>query len=316
MKNVLVTGANGFIGRHLIKKLLDNRIAVTAIVRNDTSMISTKSDNLDVVCCSMEEIDKLESLLKRKNYFDTIYHLAWSGTFGSERADYKRQINNVKYTLDVINAAADLGIKRFIGAGSLAEYDNLCYLSVDGAEANPVAMYGAAKISAHFMSKIECGNRNMEHVWGVFSNIYGIGNETGNFVNFAIKLMLTKKRAAFTSGEQYYDFVYISDFIDGLYLMGEYGKDGHEYFVGSGYPKKLKEYIYCIRDAVDPNIEIYLGEIPYKGISLKPEQLSIKKLQQCGKYNPGMNFENGIKKTVEWFRQDMLKSKLTERCCQ
>lgn len=304
MKRVLITGANGFIGRKLVNCLLEKGIDVTAVVRNAENLTNIKNDYFHVVYCTLEEIDKLEGILE-KEYYDIVFHLAWSGTCGIERSDYVLQSNNIRATLDVVHTAAKLGIKRFVGAGTIAEYDNLCYLPNDGAVPDSIAMYGSAKIAAHFMSKIECNKLGMEHVWGIFSNIYGPDSEVNNFVKYAADTMLAGERAAFTAGEQYYDFVYISDFINGLYLMGEYGKANHEYFIGSGAPRKLKEYIYAIKDAIDENIELYMGEIPFHGISLKPEQLSIKKLQNDTGYVPLVDFEWGIQKTVEFLRHNI-----------
>lgn len=305
MRSVLVTGANGFIGKHLISKLLERKIKVTAIIRNENALKNIRHKNFNVVYCAMEEIDKLSSVLKDNDYFDTIYHLAWTGASGIDRADYIQQSNNIKHTLDMVHVAAKIGVKRFIGAGSLSEYDNLYYLSKDDVIPCETALYGVAKISAHFMSKVECNRLNIEHVWGIFSNVYGIGNETDNFINYVLKCMISGKHLAVTTGEQNYDFVYISDFIDGLYLMGEYGKSGFEYFIGSGAPRKLKEYIYSIRDVVDNKIDICLGEVPFHGMNLELEKLSINKLQQCTGYRPIVSFESGIRKTLEWMRNSI-----------
>ncbi len=305
MNNVLVTGATGFIGRQLIKELIRNNIQVTAVVRSQKKSLKLfqEINNLNLVCCEMSKIYKLEEYVKNMPGYDTLYHLAWEGTSGDMRADYSCQCNNVKYTLDLINVAYKLGVKRFIGAGTLAEYDNLAYLPLDGANPNAVAMYAAAKISVHYMSKIECNRLGMEHVWGIFSNIYGVGNTTNNFVNFASRLMLAGKRASFTLGEQNYDFVYISDFIKGLFLLGEKGKNNCEYFVGSGAPRKLKEYIYDIRNAIDSKIEVHLGEIPYHGVSLDIEKLSTEKLERDTGYQAEIDFGTGIHKTISWLRQ-------------
>ncbi len=303
MKNVLISGANGFVGTNLVKKLIEEEIRVTALVRPGNAGNIMGYPNIDIVYCELKEIKQLCDRLKDKMEFDTMYHLAWAGTSGDGRADYDIQCDNIKYTLDIIHLAHSLNIKRFIGAGTLAEYDGLAYIPQDGASPNPVAMYAAAKISAHYMSKIECNRLGIEHVWGVFSNIYGVGNTTNNFVNFAVKLMLSGKRASFTAGEQNYDFVYISDFVKGLYLLGKNGKKNCEYFIGSGKPRKLKEYILSIRNAIDENIELFMGEIPFNGVSLGCDKLSTLKLERDTGYKAEVDFDEGISQTVEWLRK-------------
>ena len=114
MKNVLVTGANGFIGKCLIKKLIAEGINVTAVVRktfDDEECYS--GQRLSVVYCDLGNIESLAAQLDKGSVFDAVYHLAWGGTSGDARADYSVQCNNIKYTLDVIELAARLKIKRF-----------------------------------------------------------------------------------------------------------------------------------------------------------------------------------------------------------
>ena len=303
MKNVIVTGANGFIGTWLVNKLLEENIHVLAVVKDESEDCTSLKNSplLAIEYCDLDNIFELTNRIE-KNKYDTIYHLAWAGTSGPLRADYEMQIKNVKYTLDVINMFSQIGGKKFIGAGTLAEYDNLAYIPLDGATPNAVSMYGAAKISAHYLSKIECNRLGVEHIWGVFSNIYGVGNTTNNFVNFASKLMLKGEKAAFTKGEQNYDFVYITDFIQGLYLLGVSGKNNSEYFIGSGKCRRLKQYIELIRDSIDKNIPLYLGEIPFNGVSLEEKQLSIEKLTKDTGYLPKVSFEDGIERTISWLK--------------
>lgn len=305
MRTVIITGANGFIGTWLVKKMVQEGHNVIAVIKDEQEKI-IEIENIEgvtIVYCDMKNISQLKSMVEDME-IDTFYHLAWIGTSGELRANYELQLLNAKYTCDAVHAAYDIGCKRFVGAGSLAEYDCLNYSPLDGATPNVTANYAVAKIAAEYMSKAECSKLGIEHVWGIFSNIYGVGNKTNNFVNFASKLMLEGKRASFTDGMQNYDFVYISDFIEGLYLLGKYGKTNYSYFIGSGKSRTMKEYIIAIRDAISDDIELFFGEIPFNGVSLNKEQLSCDKLMKDTGYMPKIDFEEGIKMTVGWLRND------------
>ncbi|MDF2530911.1 MAG: nucleoside-diphosphate-sugar epimerase, partial [Clostridia bacterium] len=260
MKKALVTGANGFIGSWLLKELSNKGVSVLAVVRNEKSDISSIQNlpNVQVVFSDMSEIKQITQQVSDKD-IDVFYHLAWAGSTGQDRSDYELQLLNAKYTLDAVNAAASLGCKRFVGAGTLAELDCYAYIMKEGSTPLPVSFYGSAKITSHFMSKAECNRLGIDHVWGYFSNTYGEGNRTQNFVNFASNLMLSGKRAAFTTGEQNYDFVHVSDNANALYLLGEKGKAFCSYYIGSTKPMELRNFIYKIRDAIDPSIPLYLG---------------------------------------------------------
>ena len=306
MKNVIITGGNGFVGTWLVKELSDKVENITVIVRNEKSDISKIKDisNVNIVYCELENLLQLEKTLVKKEY-DVFYHLAWAGSTGNLRADYNLQLQNAKWTCDAVRLAANIGCKRFVGAGTLAELDCNSYIKEDGATPNSVSNYGTAKITAHYMSKTEANLQKIDHVWAYLSNTYGIGNRTSNFVNFASKTMLEGKKAEFTPGEQMYDFVYETDTAQALYLLGEKGKNNYGYYIGSTKPKKLKYFIQEIRDAIDPQIPLYLGAIPFNGITQPAEVFDCSKLVQDTGYTPKVSFEEGITMTVKWLKNEM-----------
>lgn len=232
MKHAIVTGANGFIGSALIHTLVRNGISVTAIVRDQQSDLSRITDihGLNIIYCKMDELSRLPSLVRKDA--DAFYHLAWEGPRGLERANYQMQLKNIRWSLDAVGIAAEMGCSRFIGAGALAELNVTNYSFRNGATPDAVSCYGAAKNAAHLMTKIECCKLKIDHYWAIISNTYGIGDYTTNFINFAAKLMITGQSANFTTAEQMYDFVHISDTAQGLYKIGQLGKPYYSYYIG------------------------------------------------------------------------------------
>lgn len=310
MKTAIVTGANGFIGRALLRELADHQVSAAAVVRNDNSDISAIKDipGVEIVYCDMEQLEQLPRIIRHNA--DVFYHLAWMGSSGSDRGNYDLQLRNVHWTLDAVRAAAAVGCKKFIGAGTLAELDVNAYTPVDGSTPNAVSIYGAAKIAAHYMSKADCGQLEMEHVWARLSNTYGVGNYTSNFVNFAVKAMITGQPANFTAGEQLYDFVHIDDTARGLYCLGERGKGNYAYYIGSNRVAKLKEFIRVIRDEVDPSIPLNLGAIPFHGAAHEASAFDCSLLMRDTGYLPQVSFPEGIKKTIQWLRQQIEEGRL------
>lgn len=299
MKKALVTGANGFLGSLLVKKLLDNNIEVIAAdMTGQNTNIPTQAK---FIAFDMRDFSTLKNAVSDRD-IDVMYHMAWAGSSGPARADYELQLSNVKYTCVAVQIAAEMGIKRFVGAGTLAQMDCSAYVGMDGSTPNGVSCYGIAKTASQHMSKATANSVGIEHIWCFISNTYGIGNTTMNFVNFASKKMLSGERAAFTAAEQNYDFVYITDTINGLYLCGKNGKSNHSYYIGSGKARQLKEYIAIIRDTVDPSIPLYLGEVPFNGVSLPIEAYSCDNITADTGYRAEVAFEDGIVKTIEWMK--------------
>lgn len=301
MKNVIVTGANGFIGAALVKELSTRGIHVTAVVRSHHSNIADLP-HVTIVPCEMAHIGDLPSLISTRN-FDACFHLAWEGSYGAERADYEIQLRNVQYTLNMVDISHQLGVQRFVGIGTLAEKDVANYVPTDGATPAPVSIYGIAKLTAHYMVKAQCTKYKMDYIWCCLSNIYGVGNTTNNFVNMASRKMLQGMRAAFTSGEQMYDFMYITDAARALVYAALKGKSATDYFLGSTQPRKLKDYIIQIRNSIDPEIPIYLGEVPFYGIPLSDDAFSADKLVADTGFSVGIPFEQGIGMTIDWLKK-------------
>ena len=306
MKNVIVTGANGFVGTWLLKELSDKVEGITAIIKDENEDISQIKGlkNVKIVYSELDGLEELDKKLNDKEY-DVFYHLAWSGSTGPARAEYDLQLRNVKWTCDAVKIASKLGCKKFVGAGTLAEFDCNAYIGLDGSTPNGVSNYGTAKIAAHYMSKAEANAQGIEHVWAYLSNTYGVGNRTSNFVNFASKTMLEGKPANFTAGEQPYDFVYVSDIAQALYLIGEKGKSNCAYYIGSTKSTKLKYFVEKIRDAIDPGIQLNLGAVPFNGVAHPESVFDCSKLVEDTGYCPRVPFEEGIVTTVEWLRSEM-----------
>lgn len=308
MGKYLVTGASGFIGTALLEKFSENGDEVIAVVRENSENIGSIKNrkNFKIVFCDMKNVHRLSELIEERN-IDACVHLAWQGSTGQDRADYGLQLQNVQFSVNLVKEIQKMKIKRFVSAGTLAEMDVLNYSSLDGATPNIVSHYGTAKIAANYMTKAECSNAGIEHIWCYISNTYGEGNQTNNFINFASKLMLSGKRAAFTSGEQMYDFVYVKDTARALMSVVKNGKKNTSYYLGSTEPRKLKEYIKIIRDTVDPSMELYMGEIPFNGVELPADAFSSGKLIKDTGYMPMHTFENTIGQTIEWLRGEMNK---------
>lgn len=310
MKSAIVTGANGFIGCALLRELTAHGISVIAVVKNEKENTSAIVDlpGVQIVCCEMDELETLPAKIGKSA--DIFYHLAWAGSTGSARGDYDIQLRNIHWTLDAANAAKAIGCSRFVGIGTLAELDVNAYTPLEGSTPNAVSCYGAAKIAAHYMSKAECNRLGIDHVWARLTNVYGIGNYTSNFVNFAAKLMLTGQSANFTAGEQMYDFACIEDIAQGIYCIGEHGKKNVSYYVGSTKPEKLKEFIKIIRDEIDPSISLNLGAVPFNGVSHPESVFDCSRLVEDTGYQPRTPFVDGIRKTIPWIREQIEVGKL------
>ena len=304
MKKAVVTGANGFVGSNLIKELLNHGYMVYAVVRSRDSNMDRipQSRKIQAIFCDLKDMGSLPELLHGEKA-GLFFHFGWEGTAGDARGDYKLQLHNAKYACDAVSAAAKLGCKRFVFAGSIMEYEAKAYLSQRNIKAGRGYFYSAAKLAAGYMVKVQAFEEGIEYIHCVISNIYGIGEMSGRFIDKTIRKMLNKEKLLFTPGEQYYDFIYISDAVKAICIASEKGMPGSEYYIGCGKPRKLKEYIEAMRDIVEPAAEMHFGALDYNGPFLDYREIETDRLVKEFGFQPEVSFELGIQMTKEWIEE-------------
>lgn len=296
MKKAIVTGANGFIGSWVIKELIKNNVEVIAIARNKKSNVEAISDNARIVYCDLDDITELSNKISNRD-IDTFYHFAWDGTVGKSRANYELQLINSKYACDCAVVAKELNCKKIIYTGTITEKiaENILNINVKAGN----IIYGIAKHTTHCLLDVVCKKLNLPYVWARLSNIYGGNNSTGNIISYTLNELQSGRRPTFSKAEQPYDLMYVKDAARALYLLGEKETQQSCYFVGSGTPRILKEYLLALRDIFGDNAEIGLGERREDGLQYFIDWFETRALKKDTGFKASYTFEEGIKETIE-----------------
>lgn len=303
MRKIIITGPTGSVGRALIEKCIENEVKVTAVCRPESPRILQipKHPNVQIKECGLNELEKLGDALDTD--YDVFYHFGWDGTFGDSRNNVQGQLKNIQYTLQAVELAAKLNCQTFIGAGSQAEYGrNEGKLSAD-TPVNPENGYGIAKLCAGQMSRILCEQKNIKHIWTRLLSIYGPGDGEATMVMSTIRKLLMGETPDFTKSEQLWDYLYSKDAAKALYLLGEKGKSGKVYCIGSGQARPLRDYIECIRDCINPKAELGIGNIPYGENQVMCLCADIQDLVRDTDFCPDYSFETGIEETIAWYKE-------------
>lgn len=288
---IIVTGATGFIGRALCKEMLENNHDVTAVIRPGSKKRELLPQGVKVVEL---ELDKLNELNELKEKFDIFYHLAWNGSSGDDRNDFYIQNSNITYNAEAVKAAKVCGCKKFIGAGSQAEYGVVRNICTEDTNTNPFMMYGAAKLASYHMSNILAKQLKISFVWARIYSVYGIGENEGTLVNYMIKMLKKNKSPELSCCENMWDYIYITDCVRALRMLGECKRTEGIYNISNGNPKILKEFVKDICDIVNSSVEVKFGvkqSVEERTFWLEP---NIEKIEKIGFY-PKVEFKEGIK---------------------
>lgn len=301
MKKAIVTGANGFVGSWLIKELIKHNVEVLVVVRSNKSNLDSIKDvqNKRVVYCPLEEIITLDKKVLDRD-FDAFFHLAWAGVGGKSRSDYCLQLMNVKYACDAALVAKKMGCNKFLCAGTITEKIAENVLCSEVKAENTI--YGICKNTNHKILDVLCKSITLDYVWMQLSNIYGPFNNSGNIIDYTLNELKNGNIPEFSSGNQPYDLMYVEDAVKAIYLLGECNTKVNYYFVGSGRPRLLREYLLEIKDIIGENAEIALGKRTEDGLVYRKDWFDTKQLIDDVGFSPNFTFENGIKETIKWLK--------------
>lgn len=310
MKKVIVTGANGFVGIALCKELCKQGTKVIAVVRNKAEFICKIKDlmGITVVCLDLSRFRNLAELIPDRD-IDALYHFAWEGSAGVLRGDGDVQMNNVRYACDTVKACADMGVRRFVFAASIMEYEVNAVMATD-ATPGINTLYASAKTAADYMVRAIAGSLGIDYIRAVISNIYGPGEMSPRLINTSLKKMILGEHCAFSTGEQFYDFIYIDDAVGAFVAIGEKGKANRTYYIGSQQRQKLKNFLIEMKNQIDPEMKIGLGEIPFHGVSLSYEEFDRNAVRDDTGFVPQISFAEGIRNTINWIREVMGNEKV------
>ena len=297
----VITGATGAIGMALVELLEKNRIETLVLCRASSSRASRikESEYIKKADCSLSDMKNFSADEK----YDVFFHFAWDGTFGESRDDLYLQSDNVRYTLDAVNLAKRLGCKRFIGAGSQAEYGRCEGIISPETATAPTMGYGIAKLAAGLLSREEAHKIGIEHIWVRILSVYGPYDTDRTMVMSTVRKLLSGETAMFTPAEQMWDYIYSKDAARAFLGLAQKGRDGEIYCLGSGKAMPLKDYINIIKDEIGTG-ELAIGAMPYNPKQTMHLEADISKLTEHTGFVPNYSFREGIRETVAFAKED------------
>ena len=303
MKKAIVTGANGFVGTALCRALSRAGIQVIAVIRNEEENGSAirNLENLRIVYCDLKDFASLSTLIPDRDA-QVLYHLAWVGTAGPLRGSAEAQMNNIRFACDTMRACRELNCPRFVFASSIMEYEIAALMATER-KPGINTLYCSAKAAANAMLRTLAADAGVDYIRAVISNIYGPGEMSPRLVNTSLRRLLKGEHCAFSAGEQMYDFIYIDDAAAAFVAIGEKGVSDRTYYIGSPQPRPLKSFLLEMRNQVDPDLAIGLGELPFQGVSLTYREFDTDAVRRDTGFVPEISFAEGIRRTVEWIRE-------------
>lgn len=302
MKTVLITGATSFIGTGLIRRLLAAGCEVFAVVRPDSAKakLLPRSGRLHIAEAKMEDYAALDRLIETP--CDTLIHLAWNGTRGAARMDESLQKQNYDRSIEAVKAAVQLGCATVMTAGSQAEY-GICRGPIsEETPCDPNTAYGKWKLKLYEDASRLCRQNGGRLLEPRFFSLYGPNDFEGTMVISTLRKMLKNEDCPLTACGQKWDFLYLSDAVEGIRKLLESDSSGGAYNFGSGVVRPLKHYVQEMARLTETKSRLLFGAVPYGPAGMVSIEPVIRKLTEQTDWKPEVSFEQGIRNVVEAIR--------------
>jgi nucleoside-diphosphate-sugar epimerase len=307
MAYYLVTGGAGFIGSHLSEELVrrGHRVRVA------DSLVTGKRANLDhVPQVEFLEGDLADAAFARRAV-DGCEFVLHQAAIPSVPRSVKDPVTshraNVDATLNVLVAARDAGVRRLVFAGSSSAYGNTPTLPKhEGMPDSPLSPYALQKVVGEQYLQMFTTLYGFETVSTRYFNVFGPRQDpsspySGVISVFATSLLENRSPKIYGDGEQTRDFTYVANVVDGVLRAAVAPQaSGQVINVATGGRISLNRLFYAMRDVVGGTLEPSYAA-PRAG-DVRDSQADIRKAKELLGYEPIVPFEEGLERTIEWYR--------------
>jgi UDP-glucuronate 4-epimerase len=313
-KQILVTGGAGFIGSHLVDKLLAEDIWQVSALDNFSEFYSpaVKRANLaqhrnnpdfrlyEADICDAETLHEIFS----KNRFDAIVHLAaWAGVRPSLLNPKLYAAVNVNGTLNLLEAAKQAGVRQFVFGSSSSVYgiNSKIPFAEDDPVHQPISPYAATKAAGELLCHTFAHLYDMRAVCLRFFTVYGARQRPDLAIHKFSKLIWEGKPIpVFGDGTTRRDYTFIDDIIQGVRAAIDYDRTNFEIFnLGESETIELKDLISLLEENL--GVEAVIDRQPMQPGDVPLTFADISKARELLDYDPQTKIEQGIPKFTEWF---------------
>jgi len=295
-KTILVMGATGFIGRHLVESL--NHLGATVIGASRSAGMEGCQTHWRQ--CDASDPQQVAALFERVAP-DIVYQLTSDSQGGQELSLITESIrNDLVATVNVLTEATQRGVARVVVIGSLEEPKG------DASQATPSSPYAAAKWTA-------CAYARMfSELYGLPVTVlrlmmtYGPGQKPYKVIPYTIRTLLAGEPAALTNGERKLDWIYIDDAIDAILRAGLLReRDAQSIDIGSGTAVLMHDLLKAIGDIIGRPELLSFGSLPNRAHEREDVADPTRAANKLG-WQASTSLGDGLRQTIDYYRSTIV----------
>lgn len=297
---MLVTGATGFIGQHVVRRLVDAEARVWAGVYAEDAPERTTALPLQAERLSLDIRDS-ESVRQAVNQAssDVVFHLAAVGVT-DPKVDPRLALKvNGLGAVNLLESLLRDDVQRIVLVGTCYEYGAL--EALEGLD--PFNAYAASKVAAWAFGRMYWRAHGLPVVTVRPFQVYGSGQPSHTLVPAAVAATLAGEDFPMTSGEQERDFIYVEDVVEGMLAAAEApGVEGNSLDLGTGTARPVRTVVERIWQLVDGAGQIQPGALPYRPGEVRQLVADADRTAQLTGWRAMTDLDEGLRETIAELR--------------
>jgi len=308
-KEILVTGATGFVGSNLTAKLVESGAKVHIISRTedisgDLILRDLARDDVMVCKCDLRDPEKVKRCVEEASP-ELVYHLG--GVVDLARSfeiAYQCFSTNILGTLNLLSACEKVPLESFVFTSTCEVYESGAIPFREDTPLDPKSPYSISKVACEQICRFAYENYGIPVVILRLSTIYGPNQKLERLIPYTIISCLRKEGLVFTHGEQTRDFTYVSDVVEGIIKASLEKKAAGEIVnLGSEVEYSIREIVFKILDMMGCEREPEFGAAETRSNEPGRWVCDITKAKRMFRWTPETSIEVGLEKTIKWYEE-------------
>lgn len=306
-KRVLVTGVSGFIGSHMAARLAAEGAEVFALAREGSDLwrIHGIQSQVQVYRADLRNREQTFASVQTIQP-EYVFHMAAYGVDSRQKDYHIAAETNIMGTINLLSALRNTNCRRILNIGSCMEYGDKQEIIREDSFLEPFNIYGSTKASATIMAHQLAQENGIDIITLRAFGIFGENEGSHKFFPHIILSILMGGEVNLTACQQSRDYCYIDNLMDGFIGAAQAESIRNEVMnIGTGVIHSLKYYVDLVYRQMKTGKTPNYGAIPYRKDEVWRPQPDIGKIQALLGWEPRIGLEEGLARTISWYRANL-----------